>query len=488
MPTVLDKIKNLFGTPKFGKEPREELKVTFEVPAGVGEVVSINGRPLQRAADGKTWNALVGKGVYILEWVADTGLGGTEYHIEITAPEALKWKPNPKLRATQSGRIDTFMTIRVGSAGTGPQPASAMPLLGSIVLLFFLAGVPFSASAQTTDALQTAEHVTILTGGSAPPRTTAVPIVDAAALYLTAGSAEKKVSVEAQVQSWLTGMDGVESRRLVLSATAPLDEKSPSTTVGDLRGPSNGATVSATYAGFSRRRGESSALRLAWCLGLVAQAKLPNDFSCGDKPGLPFDQTRLAQLAKSDPARYSELNAIYERGARELRGVWSVAAEVGRSDYNYFQAGTLVHDTTVAIPWSIGGSWGRITRAFGGINLISGGLRYEHTFTPGASTQICVPLDTAGVEECRTQPIGAPAEKHAWVADIQARRFLGARLAANPKISLRLNDGVWGIQVPIYFAGPADGGLTAGALPSWNSEDDQFQLSVFVGKAFKFGL
>jgi hypothetical protein len=487
MPTLLDKLKNLFGTPKFGKEPRKELKVTFEVQAGIGELVSINGHPLQRAADGKTWTALVGDGVYILEWVADTGIGGSEYNFEITAPTETKWKPDPKLRATKSGRIDTFMTIRIGPAGSGPQPLSSA-IVGGFALLFLLAGMPSSASGQTVNPLETAEQTRILTGGSAPPTATAVPIMDAAALYLTAGSAEKKVSVEAQVQSWVAGMDGIDSHRLVLSATAPLDEKSSSTTLGDLRGTSNGATVSATYAGFSRTRGESSALRMAWCKSLVVQGKLPSNFACGDEPGAPFAQTRLEQLAEQDPARYGELFATYERGAKQLRGVWSVTAEVGRSDYNYFQPGTLVHDTTVAIPWSVGGSWGRIARVLGGVNLISGGLRYEHTFTPGASTQICVPLATGGAEQCRTQPIGAPAEKHAWVADIQARRFLGSRLAINPKISLRVNDGVWGFQAPIYFAGPADGGLTAGALPSWNSEDEVFQLSVFVGKAFKFGL
>lgn len=484
MPSLLDRIKNLFGDPKIGKGPREELKVTFEVPAGVGQVVTFGERPLRRGADGKTWSGQVGNGVYVLRWIADTGIPGSEYTIEITAPDSVKWKPNPKLKSASDGRINSFMTVRIGpKGGGGATPGSASPLIGVSILLL-LSAMPVSAASQQIDLV---EHHGAAIANVAPPGASPGLIGDAAAIFLTAGTADKKVTVEGNVHSWAVGTDGMHAGQLTLSAIAPLSENSPTTTLGDLRGPANGTRVSGTLASFTRSSQTPGAVQIAWCLRLRADGKLPKDFACGAEGEGPFDNQVLDALVKAGKVE-REVLETYRRGGGQLQSLWSLTAEVGRSEFNYFQLGTLQHDTTVAIPWSIGGSMGFLTRRLGGVTLFSGGLRYEHSSKPGSNTQLCLPLGTGGALQCRTQPIGAPTRKEAFIADVQARRFFGARFAVNPTVSLRLNDGVLGLQMPVYFAGSTDGGLIAGATPSWNSEDDKFQLSVFVGKAFKFGL
>lgn len=486
MTSLLKKITAIIGgTPKFGNEPREELKVKFEVKQGIAEVVTLNDQPLRQSTDGKEWTGLVGAGVYVLRWIADSGLEDEPYTIEITAPEKDKWKPKKAMRTASDGHVDSYVTRQFGASGAkASTPADSGTIIGFVALCLFF-GTFSSAAAQSVDsAYARVDPVTRV----APPGTTLTPIADLAAIYLTAGATDKKVSVEAQVQSWMRGTDGIASRRLKLSGAAPLDEEASTTTLGDLRGPQAGTEVSATLSGFRRDEAGETASLLAWCQRSRTANQLPADFACGAQGEEPFDYAELSSLAASGKVRPEVFRTYRQLAGARLRNLWSLTGTIGRTKFNYFEENTFAHQSTDETPWSVEGTYGQLWRLLGGVNLVAAGLRYERSYKAGSKSNICVPLGSGGATQCRNQPVGAPAAGEAWVANVQARRFLSPRLAVNPKVSFRIDDEVIGLQMPIYFAGPADGGLIAGLLPSWNSEDDRFSLSLFVGKAFRFGI
>lgn len=445
--------------PQLGNEPRQTVEVTFEVTAGIGELVLMDDVPLANDMSTATWRARAGAGEYRLRWLADSGLEHEPYTIAVTAPECAAFEP-PQLSTDKEGRARGHTRIRVCAPGGGG--GGALAVLAALLLAA-------SPAAGQEAALVTAPAPVL----GATLRTVPAPVV-----YLAAGTEEKRARIEAEVAAWSAGGSGFSRSHLVLAASAPLASGDEPTVLADLRGLGGATTVSATLNGWTRGAlGTTQAIE-DWCLEARESRRLPADFQCGEKPGSVFDPAKLsdAMLAEHD---------VVAGGA--LRLLWAVAAEVGRQTVNYLREEDFSPDAEETTPWSIEGKIGTLVNAAGGINLVSVGARWQRSFEVGAPADICTPVGTGGALRCRNRPIGSPVESRASVLDAQVRRFLSRRLAINPHLSYAPDTGETGFELPVYVVANADGALIAGVTPSWNSEDEEVRLTLFVGKAFEFG-
>jgi len=451
--------------PQLGDGPEQTVEVKFEVKAGIAELVLLDDVPMSEQPTGSgVWRARVGKGDYGLRWLADSGHANEPYTIAVTAPECAAFKP-PPLRTDKKGRARGQTKIRVCAPGKGGGGGAL-----AIWTALLLAATPAGA--------QDAREAQLVTAPS-PVAGAILRTVPAPTLYFTAGTEEKRARIEAEIGSWGAGTSGFSRSHLLLSASAPLAGGDEPTVLADLRGLGGATTVSLAMNGWVRGPlGKSEDIE-AWCLDARSERRLPGDFQCGEAPGSVFDP---AQLSESMLAEHD----VIAGGA--LRFLWSVAGEVGRETVNYLQADNFQPNSAETTPWSVEGRIGTLLFAAGGINLVSAGARLQRSYAVGGAADICTPLGTGGALRCRNRPLGAPTEERETVLDFQLRRFITSKFAINPHLSHAVDGGVTGFELPLYVVANADGALIAGINPSWNNRDDEVRITLFVGKAFDFGL
>jgi hypothetical protein len=117
------------------------------------------------------------------------------------------------------------------------------------------------------------------------------------------------------------------------------------------------------------------------------------------------------------------------------------------------------------------------------------GLSYRHasTYKAGKARQICVPVGTSTATECRTLPVGAPARSDEDAIQVEARKFLGLRLALNPKLSYEFGGRVTIGELAVYFLPTADGRLAGGVTGSFSTETHSASATFFVGLPLDLG-
>ncbi|MCX6538897.1 MAG: hypothetical protein NT151_08190 [Acidobacteria bacterium] len=164
----------------------------------------------------------------------------------------------------------------------------------------------------------------------------------------------------------------------------------------------------------------------------------------------------LAGLSyKVGPERFTFAPTLSAAGASESRMNWSVSARAG-----------LVTGPTLSI-----------------------GAEYLHEVDHDAAEirHICVPVDGADILECSDKVVGAPTGRHREIARVELRKFLGSRLAVNPRFSVNMASGTIGFDVPLYFLQSGKGGLAGGVTVGWRrsrTDGHTLEVQAFVGQVF----
>jgi hypothetical protein len=78
-------------------------------------------------------------------------------------------------------------------------------------------------------------------------------------------------------------------------------------------------------------------------------------------------------------------------------------------------------------------------------------------------------------------PVGAPARTDEDAIQLEVRKFLGLRLALNPKLSYEFNGRVMLGELALYFVPTADGRLTGGINGSYSTETHSATATLFLG-------
>jgi hypothetical protein len=138
---------------------------------------------------------------------------------------------------------------------------------------------------------------------------------------------------------------------------------------------------------------------------------------------------------------------------KDTHGIYSVSGTAGV---------LLVNDTLLAVTYSQGESW-----------------------KPKDKVELCQPVPDTSAAACRADVVlGAPQQEDRRQLEGQIKGYLTNDVGAAVFVTRDFEKKAWGLEVPIYFMKDKKGGLAGGLVFSYRSDDDVYDLSVFVGQVF----
>lgn len=170
-------------------------------------------------------------------------------------------------------------------------------------------------------------------------------------------------------------------------------------------------------------------------------------------------------------------------GSRALTAtVVPIKLTVGRQKYDYRNVATLASESDTEDVYAASVGFGKLVNNwFFGI-----GAQYEETYKSQPSRQLCNPTTTPpGGLECFTGSFGAPERVDTFKVFVDARKRFGDNKAVGLRVEHDEEAEQVNVELPIYFIASSNG-LSAGVKLTWDDEDKDTQLAVFVGTPFSF--
>lgn len=226
----------------------------------------------------------------------------------------------------------------------------------------------------------------------------------------------------------------------------------------------------------------------------------PNLESCiAELNGIASDGLTGQERRENFIARY---NPDFDRSALANIGFRSgyaigLNASLSYDDYSFIDTSTGMRDQTSRVGASIGG-FGSLIWPRQGRSLTTG-FELRRSYKDQASEAFCSAMTDpdAMFTRCIIGPAGEPRRTDSPLLTVEYRQslanftqgvFNGAAIA--PQFTYDFEDDQFGIDIPIYLVGDADGGLTGGLRFGYISEDeaanedDELIFGIFVGAPF----
>jgi hypothetical protein len=279
-----------------------------------------------------------------------------------------------------------------------------------------------------------------------------------------------------------------------LTASAPLDKKSDTTSLATLDAFANAFTLELKLTGFSTHR--VNVAKADWSQHKVFYNELKEAIAHGAlAKGEVKDlkEGREQEVDTNNVLKYApDLEAAFEsltRDRTQWDTTWGITGTVGHQSYSYLVQPALAKESTDKIPWG-----GKVFLGFmpgGDDTLLTFSFEYQDGFKDADSKTLVLPVDANGVQEAKTGPIGSPKSDRKKLAALELRRFIMLPNAKKPiglnlKVTYDFEEETLGVDMPVWMIRDAKGNLTGGLSFGWTEKDDKFTVGVIVGGAFGF--
>lgn len=289
------------------------------------------------------------------------------------------------------------------------------------------------------------------------------------AAFLSASNGNSQAQIEAGFSLPNNSLLGALSVKV--AATAPLTEGSTSTTLLAATGLSTGTKLSVSVGGIRWKFPPMENGRVV-CRRLKSSGEIATSFNC---EGNPMRWDLLPQGPR-------------EQIGRAIRGgppvLYEITGSIAHDAFSFMDPVSFESHSTERTARSLGGDVGLLVSG----TMLSAGVHYDLSYTPGTQTEICQPVGSTTTLRCRTGAVGAPAADGGTVFNAQIRHYLTAAVGTNPQVVYRPNGQRWSAELPVYFVSDGDGALIGGISPGYSSTGTKWSLRVFVGTAFGFRL
>jgi len=181
------------------------------------------------------------------------------------------------------------------------------------------------------------------------------------------------------------------------------------------------------------------------------------------------------------PKAYKEK---YLKGSYGTPLQWGVRIQIGREKYSYLDSSKYEEKSSSRTNYALICFNGII---FPELNLFLGmSYRYQSAYKAGDLKKVLIPTgDIPGALRLFELPIGEPARNNSNIGQLEARYFVSAQFAWNPRITYDFNKKVLGLEFPFYFLKNTKEGLNGGVSVGWRSDKKDWGLRFFIGNAFK---
>lgn len=291
------------------------------------------------------------------------------------------------------------------------------------------------------------------------------------------------------------GMEMQKKYILDLQVASPTNQ-SGDTTLATLDGLSNGTSAEVGFSRVIWREGEARSM-----LNNVLEsddarqgndARESNDVREGDdadEPSLmelysrPELSTRPSAVAVLGSTHYkSAVKASRDHLKSYTPFFLTARAKVGQQEFHFVDEETLRPGDQTHSGHELTASVGAYLR---GRFYTSLSYRGGREFAAGRKANLCSPFEGTNSLECRDLVVGMPKERKTEDLEFEVRRLFGT-LGFAARLSRDLQEKVTFVEVPIYFLqklGASEMEMNGGVAIKWQSDTDDYSLSVFIGPA-----
>jgi hypothetical protein len=168
---------------------------------------------------------------------------------------------------------------------------------------------------------------------------------------------------------------------------------------------------------------------------------------------------------------------------------WGLDAKVGYKDFDFFQSSNLSKEEVRKSPWSAG-VFGAYAPEQGMLSALQKSLflasfNIQEAYDDAKTKTLCPAQSASSPVECISGPIGIPTETRKRLLTLEARQYVSKGIAFSLSATRDFKNKVSGVQLPIYFVGDGNGGLTGGVRLDWSSDTHQTTVGIFIGQAFQ---
>lgn len=276
--------------------------------------------------------------------------------------------------------------------------------------------------------------------------------------------------------------NGATFTTLSLTASAPLGKGEQRQTLFGSGGIGKANTIGiSAYYFFADWRNPSNAEKKEYdelCAAMRKTAEKSFGVKPEDAAKLECRKTNFAKYAVADLSRVQMLRA------RPMPGGWGAAinGKIGQSDATYYDSDTLAKSTARNKPWSLGLVVSYVPPS--GTSLVSLGWDRRKSYKDQDPTTRCPTGATTPSVECVAGSFGVPSKQSSSVVTIEGRILLPRDMALSVAVARDISKKITAVEVPLYLAENAAGGLTGGLKLNWDTDKKKTTLGVFVGVPF----
>ena len=290
----------------------------------------------------------------------------------------------------------------------------------------------------------------------------------------------------ASIRSFSEGDDLAVFNTLSVTGSAPLNRNGDDTTIANLDGLTNGASIEFGFTQFravEKRSAKTVISKVteldAVCKNVYEARKTKEGTAVPDKnDGCDSNLVRTYGSAEDIHAYESIFWKLDRSGFRWL---WGGTAKLGYQDYEFLTADSTTKQKRNETPWAAG-IWGAVQP--GDVPwLLLLNAQYQKAFKEGDNGAVCPVPTPLGSTVCATGAINAPKEITKKLLTLEVRGRLD-ELGLSLSVTRDFEAKVTGVDLPIYFVADKDGKLTAGVKAGWRSDTKKGSLGVFVGIPF----
>lgn len=164
-------------------------------------------------------------------------------------------------------------------------------------------------------------------------------------------------------------------------------------------------------------------------------------------------------------------------GGPSLAYFWSFSGGAGYKNFEFFERDKTESRKSRETALSFGGAVGTIFLH----SLAYLKAKWERTFEENDPVTQCLPLEgVVGFQQCKSLPLGAPAQEERILATMGWRYIGWEHLAIDPQFTFNSKDENILIELPVYLIRDPDMAFTGGLSFGWDTDSNDFVARVFV--------
>ena len=307
---------------------------------------------------------------------------------------------------------------------------------------------------------------------------------------LNVGSDTSTITATVAREIDLHSQEGFKTRNFSLSATAPLETGSTSGSFITNTGLTNAVGLKVSISQVSGSIGQfggSEDFKIKLRDKVIAACKRKKE------SGISYQDTNCDKLDRhlwSKEMTPEERAIFFSSKIETPLFYYGASAEIGYKEFEYLSPVGFTENSTDKTPYSASAFWG--VAPDNSALYIGAGANHKVEYKDADAKTICPVATDLAQQECKTNAFEKPQKNKDTTLFALARYqtdvpVLGSEsfpIAVELRAGYDFEDNTFGIAAPIYLFTNEKGRLQGGVKLSWDDDDSDLGVGIFVGSSF----